>query len=186
MTFETGDTPCWHVLEKTYSNEYFSVHKHYQPFGAKPYYLIRETDYVIVSLARDSSFLFIYENKATYASPVPGLISGSIQSGELPEHAAQREILEEASIQIDCSMLIPIGEYIISPNRYFAKVYLFFAAIPASLDSLPNCYHHNNHLLELMPKPEYYSWYASRQLAPPVVSSFLLELASSYNPSSTI
>ena len=145
---------------REYSNRYFSVEK--KVFNSEDYFMIDESDYVCCLVRCNEGVVIIREFKAAYEQVVPNLITGGISKGEPVEQAAWREIEEETTLsRLELREVSMRGPLIISPNRRFAKVYLYeFEYIGIQLADLP-------HNVRLETGPSVVDWYRKRSLPLP-------------------
>jgi hypothetical protein len=142
-----------------YRNDFFTVTK--SVFNSQEYFLIDETDYVCCLIRYGSAILIKNEFKAFYERVVPNIITGGILPNESTDEAVFREILEEAGITrrelITKSIL---GPFILSPNRGFARAYLYVFELCNFPVHMPNN-------VSLEQSSNVVDWYRIRSLPPP-------------------
>jgi ADP-ribose pyrophosphatase len=81
-----------------FSSRWCRVLAEAQPSG-DPYYMVEVPDYVsIVARTREGRILLVRQNRPVVGHDVIELPSGHVDSGETPEQAARRELLEETGM----------------------------------------------------------------------------------------
>jgi 8-oxo-dGTP pyrophosphatase MutT (NUDIX family) len=115
-----------HSKAKTvYSNQWFAV------VEQDKYFSIKENDYVVFLIHNQDRFLFISEYRHAYQQKIPNIPCGSIENNETSESCLKRELEEEILSFVDKSQLIHLksprllASSILSPNRYFAKIFIY-------------------------------------------------------------
>jgi ADP-ribose pyrophosphatase len=94
--------------------------------GGQPHYVIQGIDVVIIVAATaDNRILLVRQYRAAVAAVTLELPAGHIESGETPEQAARRELLEETGYTADTfAALVTLSP---SVARYTNRMYCFFA-----------------------------------------------------------
>lgn len=101
---------------------------------------VKTPDYVnIVSMTEDGLFLCFRQVKYGIQGVTLAIVGGYIHEGEEPLAAAKRELLEETGHE--APDWIPLGSYLVDPNRGIATGHLFLAqqarfAAPRDADDL--------------------------------------------------
>jgi len=79
----------------------------------------------VIAVTEDGHFLCFRQVKYGVEGTTLGIVGGYIEDGEAPLAAAQRELLEETGYQ--STDWLPLGSYIVDPNRGMATGHLFLA-----------------------------------------------------------
>lgn len=112
-------------VKTVYSNQWFAV------VEQDKYFSIKENDYVVFLIHNQDRFLFVSEYRHAYQQKIPNIPCGSIENNETSESCLKRELQEEILSFVDKSELIRLSSpkllasSIISPNRYFAKIFIY-------------------------------------------------------------
>jgi 8-oxo-dGTP pyrophosphatase MutT (NUDIX family) len=91
-----------------------------------PYYLLDVPDYVaVVAKTPDGRIVLVRQERQVTGRPSTELPSGCVEPGEMPEHAARRELVEETGIVAHTMELL--GTIVPDIGRLSNRMWCYFA-----------------------------------------------------------
>ena len=79
----------------------------------------------VLAVTSDGQFLVFRQTKYALSGETLAVVGGFLETGETPEAAARRELLEETGYA--APELISLGSYVVDPNRGVARAHFFLA-----------------------------------------------------------
>jgi 8-oxo-dGTP pyrophosphatase MutT (NUDIX family) len=108
-----------------WSTRWFQLVAKHPPSFAEPHYSIRANDYVgIVALDRDGNFLLVRQLRPAVDGMTLEIPCGHVESGETPEEAARKELLEETGYVADKVEFL--ANFSPDTGRYGNRMWCFF------------------------------------------------------------
>ncbi len=115
---EVFECPWFHVHEEKWENP--------SDLDPGPFYRIESLNSVLVlALTSDGEIILVRQFRHAIRATTLEIPAGSIEGGETPEQAAERELLEETGYRAGTLRLVGNGH--IMMNRYSARDFLFLA-----------------------------------------------------------
>ena|ERR1700676_4243168 len=105
--------------------------------SSSPYYVLRTSDYVsVLAATKKGSLLLVRQFRPAVGEKTLELPSGHVETGELPEEAARRELAEETGYEAEKFELL--GTLTPDPGRLANKLWCFYAGEATPVESPVN------------------------------------------------